>query len=252
MTSIGPYKIMRKLALLLFLFMPLVAVCKKRRHHYHKIIPPSRWKEVKRMKLIDSTYLTYQDTIHIEFLLHNKYIWHRTKGFIYKSSYTLSENELNLGMFNLTIVERRPNKLILRDDSTVFFFASDIQAPSLADKKIENGEVVVPPKPVNSIDQMIGHWSEYKRTPDKPLNSVDYARIVKIIDVTGGSTDSSLGYLYAANDPVNAPSWKIMSFDNHQLICDGKDKRTLTVIKCQDNELVVQEGEITYYFKQFK
>jgi hypothetical protein len=117
------------------------------------------------------------------------------------------------------------------------------------------GQIVDSISPVNSIDQMIGHWSVYRRTSKSTLDAVDYTRVLKMIDITGGSSDGKLGYLYAAKDAEGAPSWGIKSFNAGLLECegkDGKDKRNFKVIKCQNKELVLEEDDMTYYFKEFK
>ncbi len=207
--------------------------------------------EVKRTH-IDSTDRAFTDTMHIEFLDSNKYVMRKAGGFIYKGKYSQDGNELEMGLFNPILIEKKFGKLLMKDDSSYYFFMADTSKLVIGNKEIKNGQIVEPILPVNSIDQMIGHWSVYRRTSKAAMNEVDYTRVIKMIDITGGSSDGKLGYLYAAKDPDGAPSWSIKSFSAGLLECVGKDNRSFTVIKCQDKEMVLQEDDMTYYFKEFK
>jgi hypothetical protein len=252
---------MRKLAILLMLLVPVMAVAKhkhKRKKHRHKhkkeqpiILKKSRWMETKRMAM-DSTFRAFNDTIHIEFLDSNKYVLRRAGGFIYKGKYTRDGNELEMGLFNPTLLQKKYGKLLMKDDSSVYFFEPDTSKLIIGNKQIKMGQMVDSILPVTSIDQMVGHWSVYRRTSKASPNDVDYTRIIKMIDITGGSSDGKLGYVYAAKDPEGVPSWGIKTFANGIMECDGKDKRTFKIVKCQDKELVLEEDDMTYYFKEFK
>lgn len=252
---------MKKIVLLLLLLLPLMAIAKhkhKKHKHKHKhkkekpiILKKSRWMELRRMSM-DSTDRAFTDTIHLEFLDSNKYVFRRAGGFIYKGKYTRTDNELEMGIFNPVMVEKKYGKLVMKDDSNYYFFAPDTSSLIIGNKALKMGQLVDSVLPLNSIDQMVGHWSVYKRTSKSTLAEIDYTRVIKMIDITGGSTDGKLGYLYAAKDAEGAPSWSIKSFTAGILECVGKDNRNFKVIKCQDKELVLEEADMTYYFKEFK
>ena len=251
---------MKRFLLLLLLLLPLWVMAKHKHKHKHKkkhkkekpiVLTAGRWMEFKRTR-IDSTDRNFTDTLHIEFLAKNKYNLRRSGGFIYKGTYTLSDNELEMGLFNPTLVQKKYGKLIMKDDSSYYFFMPDTSKLIIGNKNIKNGQMVDSVRPVKSIDEMVGHWSVYRRTPKAAMNEVDYTRVIKMIDITGGSSDGKLGYVYAAKDPVGNPSWTIESFTADILECSGKDKRTFKLIKCQDKELVIEDDWVTYYFKEFK
>jgi len=205
-----------------------------------------KWKEVNRWAP-DNKPLTYKDTIHIEFLKGGTYIWQKQNSYLYRGTYKITDKDLDMGTKFFTIVSHTPDKLILKDETGQYEFAPD---RSVAATNPIPSEPT--PKPVSSINPMVGHWSKYKSTSATPLSQVDYTRQLKMIDITGGSSDGKLGYLYAAKDADNAPSWYIESFSDQTLYCNGKDKRTFKVIKCENNDLVLQEGDMTYFFRQFK
>jgi hypothetical protein len=251
---------MKKVLLLLLLLLPLCTMAKhKHKHKKHKkhkkekpiLLTAGRWMEYKRTRM-DSVDRQFSDTLHIEFLAKNKYNLRRSGGFIYKGTYTLVDNELEMGLFNPTLIQKKYGKLIMKDDSSYYFFMPDTSKLVIGNKNIMNGQMVDSARPVNSIDEMVGHWSVYKRSPKAAMNEVDYTRVIKMIDITGGSSDGKLGYLYAAKDPEGNPSWNIVSFSAGILECSGRDKRTFKVIKCQDKELVIEDDLVTYYFKEFK
>lgn len=251
---------MKKILLLLLLLLPLCTMAKhKHKHKKHKkhkkekpiVLTPGRWMEFKRTRM-DSVDRQFNDTIHIEFLAKNKYNLRRSGGFIYKGTYSLADNELEMGLFNPTLIQKKYGKLIMKDDSSYYFFMPDTSKLVIGNKNIKNGQMVDSVRPVTGIDEMVGHWSVYKRSPKAAMNEVDYTRVIKMIDITGGSSDGKLGYLYAAKDAEGNPSWNIVSFNAGILECTGRDKRTFTVIKCQDKELVIEDDLVTYYFKEFK
>lgn len=235
---------MRKLLFLLLILSSFTAFCGEKTVHLY-----GNWKETKRLKS-DKTEIIYTDTIRLQFLTGNEYVYQKHGGFIYKGVYKVNGNDLDMGARGYTILERKPNKMVLQDDGGIYTFEPDLtpaNSPAAAQMPKET-----PPMPVNSVDQMVGHWSVYKRTSDKTLSQVDYTRVLKMVDITGGSSDGKLGYLYATRDADNAPSWYANSYQGQVLYCDGKDKRAFKVLKCQDNELIMEEDGITYFFKRFK
>ena len=239
---------MRKLLFLSLLLTPAVAFCAD------KHMPTGKWKEVKRIAADSTgkgpgTIVTYKDTIHIQFLIGGEYVWQKQGGFIYKGTYKLTDKDLDLGMRDFTIVQRSPVKLVVKDETGTYEFVPDNSVAQGSPGTLTPEDK---PKPVASIDQMVGHWSVYKSNSAKQLAQVDYTRKVKMIDITGGSSDGKLGYVYATRDADNAPSWYIDSYSNQTLHCGGKDSRTFQVMKCQDNELILDEDGMTYFFRQFK
>ncbi|MGN6567440.1 MAG: hypothetical protein ACTHJ0_05795 [Flavipsychrobacter sp.] len=233
---------MRKLLFLLLMLGSFAGFCGEKTIHLF-----GKWKETKRMKP-DKTEIKYTDTIRLQFLVGNEYVYQKQGGFIYKGVYKVTGNDLDMGARGYTILERKPNKMVLQDDGGIYTFEPD-NTPTTAASQLPQEK---PAAPVTSVDQMVGHWSVYKRTSDKTLNQVDYTHVLKMVDITGGSSDGKLGYLYATRDADNAPSWYATSYQNQTLYCDGKDKREFKVLKCQDNELIMEENGITYFFKRFK
>ena len=100
---------------------------------------------------------------------------------------------------------------------------------------------------------MIGHWTVYKRTAIRALDAIDHSTQIKTVLITGPSSNDRIGFVFSDADKADSPSWFLTKFNkNFTLDCDGKSKRTLTVIKCQGGELVLEDEDIRYYFKQFK
>lgn len=241
---------MRKLLFLSLLLAPLAAFCNSKK------MPVGKWREIKRIAADTTgkgpgTVVAFKDTIHLQFLATGEYVWQKQGGFIYKAAYTLNDKNLDIGIRDFTIIQRTPGRLVLKDETGTYEFVPD--------NIVQAGSTILPPeakpKPVGSIDLMVGHWSVYKAVNNgKAPAQVDYTRKIKMIDVTGGSSDGKLGYIYASRDADNAPGWTIDSYSNNDqdLHCSGKDARTLHVVKCQDNDLILEEGGTTYSLKQFK
>jgi hypothetical protein len=75
-----------------------------------------------------------------------------------------------------------------------------------------------------------------------------------MMDVFSKFQDGNYGYIFATRDADNNPSWHIDSYDARTQIlhCSGRDARELHVLRCQDNELRIEENGVTYFFKKFK
>ena len=240
---------MRKIpVLLLLLLMPVIAFCGNK--HKDVKLPVSRWREVQRMKP-DSTIVTFMDTLYIQFKKKDSFSYHNKNGFIYRGGYTIDEDSiLDFGTANYKIAIKRPTVLVLTNNTGIYVLAPDLS---------DTGKLIVIEKeekalPVTNIDQMIGHWTVYKRQA-KELDggTIDNATTIRAIFITGESTDGKQGFIYSGSDPGNSPSWYVKSLGTDQaLSCDGKNPRSFKVLKCQKGEMILEEEGVKYYLKQFK
>jgi hypothetical protein len=104
-----------------------------------------------------------------------------------------------------------------------------------------------------TIDNMIGHWSVYKRTPLKTLSVIDHNVLLKSMLISGRSTGRKMGFVFSDVDKRDDPSWTIIRLDaNHEMECEGLPKRTFKVTKCQGGEIILEDDDMRYFFKQFK
>lgn len=239
---------MRKLLFVILLFTPIAAFC-DRKHKPIKMAV-SRWKEVKRMKP-DSSIVPFNDTLFVSFLRKDSFLYYNKNGFKYRGGYTIDDDSLlDFGTAKFKITVKRPATLVLENATGIYVMGVDSSDTGKAiilvkDEKLE---------PVTNIDQMIGHWTVYKRdTKEKATGAIDNDVTIQSIYITGPSTDGKQGYIFSGQDPKNDPSWYIKSLGVDQsLDCDGKNRRIFKVIKCQKGEMILEENEIKYYLKQFK
>ncbi len=231
---------MKKILFLLLLISPVIAYCGD------KNSISGSWKEVSRKKG-SSEAISYTDTIMIKFLVGNEYVWQKAGGFIYKGTYKIESNGLDMGSRYFTIVDRKSNRLVLKDDAGTYEFVPYTEMTP--DNRPKPAETFAP---VNSIQQMAGHWSVYKATSDTKRESIDYTRQLKMIDILPAEKDGKWGNFYSRRDADNAPSWVVKSYSNQTIYCEGKDNRQFKVLKCQNNDLIMQEDGTTYFFRQFK
>ena len=237
---------MKKAFFLLILLMPWALMAKKKDKTQHML--PGRWVEVKRMKL-DSTIVEFTDTLFMTFQIRDTFTYRLRNGFVYRGKYTYDDKDhLDFGTAHYDVALRRFNKsLILTNENGIYYFAVDTSDTAvvivLKEDKIE---------PVTNIDQMIGHWTVYKRTTREGA-IIDPDVNIKSVYITGPGTDDKQGYVYCMNDYDNDPKWFIKSLGSDQsLDVVGKSPRTIKVVKCQKGEMILEEGVATYYFKQFR
>jgi hypothetical protein len=204
------------------------------------------WREVSR-KGSGNQGIDFQDTLRMEFLTGNEYVWHKGGSFNYRGSYKINNSDLDLGMARFTIAERSNNRIVLKAEDGTVYELEPYTAPSNtpAAKRQET------PGPVNTIGQMTGNWTVYKRTSDRILEKVDYTRQIKRAEILSSPKDGKWGYFFASMDAADSPSWFVESYAKQIITLSGKGKRWFKVIKAQDNELILEENGITYFFKQF-
>ena len=205
-----------------------------------------QWREVKRMNTGGKS-ISYTDTIYFQFLTGNEYVWQKAKGFIYRGSYKMENNSLDIGMRQFTILEHKGKKLVLKDEGGIYEFV-----PGGPANQMVAGAEPEKYKPVTSINQMVGQWDKFKGTSKTTQQQIDYTRAVKKIEIFSSPQDGKLGYIYAGRDGENMPSWYVESFSNGTLYCNGKDKRTFKVLKAENNELIIEEAGFTYFLRRFK
>lgn len=239
---------MRKILLLLLLLLPVALWAKKKEKMQHML--PGRWVEIKRLKP-DSTVVAFTDTLFMTFAMRDTFTYRLRNGFIYRGKYTYDEdNHLEFGTASYEVALRRPNRsLILTNSMGIYYFIPDTSDTAQV-IVLEKEETILP---VTNIDQMIGHWTVYKRTIDKDGGGVDFQSEIKSLYITGKGTDDKQGYLYCGNDLKNDPGWYVKYLGTDQSMeCAGKYPRSIKVVKCQKGELILQEGGVNYFFKQFK
>lgn len=231
---------MRNLLFLLLLALPISI--------FAKGDLDGHWREVKRLD-VGGNVVDYTDTIHMQFLTGNEYVWHKTGSFIYRGTYKIENGNLDIGRRYFKIEGVSKKKLVLKDDLGTYYlepYTPQKQANSTAKKQPETYD------PVHSIDQMAGKWSVYKRTSDRTLQQVDYVTLLKSVTIFERPEGNKHGYFYGSRDGEDNPSWYVTGYNNQTIICEGDSHRKFKVIKCQDNEMILEEDGITYFFKQFK
>ncbi|MES2701127.1 MAG: hypothetical protein V4649_00720 [Bacteroidota bacterium] len=240
---------MKKLLILLLLLLPLTAFCIDKKDKKKPRIPVSRWKEVERMRP-DSTPVAFDDTLFISFQRNDSFSYHSTNGFIYIGAYTLNDDSLlDFGTARYTMVSRKPGTMVIANKAGIYRLAPDLS---------DTAKIIVLEKedstlPVTNIDQMIGRWTVYKRTSDQPVGALDGENQIRSAYITGQTSDGKQGFIFSSKDPSNAPSWFVKSFGTDQvMVCEGRTNKSLKVIRCQKGEMILQDGDIKYFFKQFK
>jgi len=199
----------------------------------------------------DSSVVSFTDTLFISFLKKDSFLYYNKNGFKYRGGYTIDEDSiLDFGTAKFKIAVKRPATLVLEDNAGMYVMSVDSS---------DTGKLIVLNKPekydsIVSIDQMIGHWTVYKReAKEKASGVIDNDVTIRSIYITGPSTDGKQGFIFSGSDPSTDPSWYIKGLGVDQsLDCDGKKRRIFKVIKCQKGEMILEEEEVKYYLKQFK
>lgn len=235
-----------RLLLCILLTLPLAASAQK------PVDLTGSWKEVRR-ETRDGKAEVFDDTTYYDFLIGNEYTTRRRNQFMYRGTYKTTPGSLDLGMRWYKVLRWSPNRILLKDDAGTYQFVRYAKAPeqendaaaASAARGFQDG-TAAEKVPLRSLQ---GRWEVFKRTSSATLSEIDYKHIIRSIELRPGR--DTLGVVYASDDMNGQPSWKIDRYEDNVLHCSGKSARALKVLRCRDGELIVQEGVITYFFKQF-
>lgn len=232
---------MNKICTLLLLLVPFIGMSKG------KDDLSGHWREVKRLGT-GGKKIAFRDTIFFEFKVGNEYTWQKKGGFIYRGSYKKENNTLDIGMRYFSIEQYKKGKrLVLKDQAGTYEFEPYTPVSGMVQARAQETYA-----PVASIEQMIGTWEKFKGTSKTTQQQIDYTTAVKKVEVFSRPEGNKLGNIYGARDGENSPSWYIESFSNQTIYCNGKSRRQFKVLKAQDNELIIEDDNFTYFLRRFR
>ena len=204
-----------------------------------------KWREVARTDLSGNA-MDMGDTIKIDFLTGQEYTWLKKGGFIYRGTYKIEDGALDMGSRYFSIVDLSRNRLIIKDEGATYEFMPYTEPPQARLAREAT------PVPVSDIRQLAGRWKVFKGTSSKTMKEIDYTTKVKSVMIFDApDTDGYIGYVSAGKDPEGRPSWKITRYENGILYTNGKTVRLFEVLRADTKELILKEGPITYFLKQF-
>jgi hypothetical protein len=213
------------------------------------------WKEVARSGPGGSVAFT--DTMRVNFLIGNEYTWSKPMGFIYRGTYKLTNKALDMGSRYYSIVSMSDDRMVLSDKLGQYTFVRDRNAGVMQSDQsaAAHGERAHAPEgysgPPANLNALMGRWEVYKRTASEVQKEIDYSRQLRVIELKKNKGGEQ-GLVFAANDMQNKPSWYIDRYKGGTIYCKGRDARELKVLHLANGELVIGEGNVTYFFKQFK
>jgi len=228
---------MNKLLLLCTMVLPGIA-------HAQSNSLSGNWREVRRTDARGEA-MEFQDTIKINFLEGNEYTWLKKGGFIYRGTYKIENNALDMGSRYFKIEKRQSDKLVVSDDAATYEFRPYSEAPRTVVPKEEDA------RPVREVAEIAGKWKVFKGTSTEKMKELDLSTRVKTVMIFDRpDSEGNIGYVSAGKDPQGKPSWKIERLENGVLYCGGKSPRRFEVSH-RDNELILREGHMVYFLKQF-
>ncbi len=211
------------------------------------------WKETKRYTATKDQ-VSYTDTLRIDFLIGNEYVWQRDMGFMNRGTYKVTAGSLDFGTRLFTVDKMTNDRMTLRNDAGIYEFSrynkNTGEDNSKAGSATRANNADAPGGQVKK-ENLAGKWEVYKRTSAIQQTKIDYNRILKsiTISIAGGKVQ---GTANAAQMSPGNDTWTIERYDGGTLYCTGPDKRSFKVLQASARELVLQEGDMTYFFKIFQ
>jgi|GEM_PF-940780 len=216
------------------------------------------WREVGR-STPSGTPVSFTDTTFYEFKIGNEWLRGRSNSFQYRGVYKLDDKTLDLGVEQFKIISMSDNKMVLQSPEaqyTLVRYQPPVIDPAKANRHdASTGRAYdeTTYRPVSNLKAIAGKWQPFKRTSAQTLQKVDYKTLIKTFVIYKAPVNGKMGEVYATLDPNDAPSWYIESFHKNEVTAVGKDgnRRTIRVLSFKDDILILQEGPITYFLKQF-
>ncbi|MBS1776986.1 MAG: hypothetical protein JSS64_11975 [Bacteroidetes bacterium] len=223
--------------LALLFIMPLMGFSQKKLS--------GNWRETKRSNLQGAT-ISFQDTIKVSFLPGNEYTWFKKGGFIYRGTYKLEKNDLDMGSRFFHVLENSNKHLVLSDEDAQYTFEPFEEAPVV---KLA-GEPA--PVPVQLTASIVGIWKVFKGTSASKIKELDLSnRIKTVVFFAQPDEFGDVGYISGGKDMQGQPSWKMSRLKDGTLYCHGKSDRAFFISQTGD-ELLLKEGDQSFFLKQFK
>lgn len=209
------------------------------------------WREMTR-SYPNRPNIAFDDTTFFHFLIGNEYTTQRKNHFMYRGTYKIYDGQLDIGMRLYQIFTVSKDEIVLKDELGTYQFHR-YQIPKQAERtsnvagessgSVGAGNIV--------LEQLSGRWEVYKRTSSETLPDIDYSTIIRVIEMKQEQGGLS-GGVESAKDMNGTPSWKVVGYQDGIIECKGKSDRKLKVLQCEGNELILQEGSLSYFFKKFK
>lgn len=210
------------------------------------------WKETRRSSATKDA-VNYTDTVRIDFLIGNEYVWQKDMGFMNRGTYKLTPTTLDMGARFFSINRLTDNLMVLRNDVGIYEFTRYKKRTGEDNDKAQSSDRANKSEATGVIkkENLAGNWEVYKRTSSVTLAKIDYTRILKTATILYENGNIS-GSLKAAEMKPGSDTWNILRYENQTIYCSGPDERTFKVLQATSSELVLEEANITYFFKQFK
>lgn len=209
------------------------------------------WKETERMAK-DRSAVPFTDTIRIDFQVGNEFLWQKAGSFMFKGTYKATATSLDLGARYFTVIESASGRMLLQDENG-YYRLTKYKKPA----EVENNNAATSAGRSNNeitgdvvVSSFNGNWETYKRTSKVQQQAIDYQRIPKRILLKVKDKQVS-GELHAAQEVFGKVDWRLDKYEQDYLFFSGKDARKLRVLKCDGKEMILEEGNFTYFLKKF-
>ena len=213
---------------------------------------PGNWVEVNRATP-KGHRIPFSDTLKLNFMIGNEYTRFRNTGFIYKGSYTVTGNKLDLGSMVFIIDKADASFLTLHDAQGIYQFIHYTPAGTqVASNQLpisRSPDATPAGAPPANLSALTGKWEVYKRTATSHPDHIDYTQQLQSIDIKPGKNDT-LGLVYPSSNNLVA-AWAVTGYNNGVIQFRGANIRQLKVISFDGRELIAESDGVTYFFRQF-
>lgn len=212
------------------------------------------WREISRK--VDGKELSFSDTMFFEFRIGNEWQRQKKNSYLYRGVYKINSNLLDLGTLVYTIDKWTDNRLVIHDDNGTYeltrFTPQQVNPAATNSSAASSGRANEPvvPSLVHDLQDLSGKWQSFKRTSASSQSTMQDKRLIRTVIIYPKTLNGRMGEVYSINDMDGKPSEYIAGYSNNKITTNGKTPRELYILRYADGELVIKEGDVTYFFKQ--
>lgn len=205
-----------------------------------------KWQEEKRLK--KKKEIPFTDTLRLEIRKDGFMLIRHTIGPTYTGEAELAGKKLKLEKEKFEVVDYSRKSLSLKDDDgTHVFRKADEFSASPIQKVIpgrEEGEKDI------AIATLKGKWTAYKKTDPKFDKNKFYLKAIQFNEDKGGGTYKGIVTFNTMDSVYNTDAFIYVKGTDFIISSDNETFKA-KVLKSDGEELLLEEGSVTYFLKQF-
>lgn len=229
----------------IFLLLVLCPFVSSGQYTFQKLA--GKWQEQTRTDK-KKEYLAFTDTLRMEIRPDGFMMVRHAVGATLTGEAEIKFNSIMLEQHEYEIMDFVENKLVIKDEDGIHLFSKKTEFTNAPVKKQVPG--ATQGEKDLSFKNLKGSWTCYKKTDPNFRFSTLYIKSIDVLEDKGNDTFTS-NITFHSSDTTYSTSAFMYFKDNHILLSSEEDTQKVDVLKATTEELILQNGSVIYFLKQF-